>query len=439
MMFRMHRRRSLLAGLAAVALAVGLWAGWPRRIGSPTPASATARIVTVKVERRELTSTLQLTASYTFKTPIEVVAPPGPTDDPSRQLVTRAPGPVGTTVSAGSALAEINYRPLMLLSGHLPLYRDLRPGAVGEDVSNLQDGLREMGLPTPSSEAGLFGPATQQVVADVYRLAGYEPDYTGGTATATMAVIDAADNAADAARSALDAAASRGEDTTGLKAEYRQRLATSDQVRNSEGVMVVASRIVTIPTGQLTIGSNTATTGKLVEPGNVLAGLTESGPLLSARLTASQARELVDGATVSVAGANGDCQLEAPVEAPVPAAEEGPDAADQPDDATGSTEPPARSDTHDLIVQVSCEPAPTLDLVGTEAVVTVSSIVAGPDSLVVPATALVYEADGSVSVETSDQSGRRRVAVEIVAEADGFVALGPTERLHEGTSVLVGD
>ena len=95
--------------------------------------------------------------------------------------------------------------------------------------------------------------------------------------------------------------------------------------------------------------------------------------------------------------------------------------------------------THDLIVQVSCEPAPTLDLVGTEAVVTVSSIVAGPDSLVVPATALVYEADGSVSVETSDQSGRRRVAVEIVAEADGFVALGPTERLHEGTSVLVGD
>src|SRR5207244_81786 len=64
--------------------------------------------------------------------------------------------------------------PVLVLQGAQPAYRDLGPGAAGEDVRQLQAALARLGF-DPGALNGVYGASTAGAVAAWYRSAGWTP------------------------------------------------------------------------------------------------------------------------------------------------------------------------------------------------------------------------------------------------------------------------
>ena len=71
-------------------------------------------------------------------------------------------------------------RPLLVLQGEVPAYRDLTPGISGKDVLQLEQGLKRLGFDCGVID-GTYDEQTGSAVADWYKSLGYEP--FGPTAT----------------------------------------------------------------------------------------------------------------------------------------------------------------------------------------------------------------------------------------------------------------
>ena len=119
-------------------------------------------------------------------------------------------------------VVEVAGRPVFLIAGQLPIYRDLKPGSTGDDVTQLQDVLTRLGY-EPGEHDGLFGPGTKTAVEAWYRAAGYEPALTSADAAAQLAtaqgVIDDAKATLTAAQVALMKAAAGPTDVEQLEAQ----------------------------------------------------------------------------------------------------------------------------------------------------------------------------------------------------------------------------
>ena len=88
----------------------------------------------------------------------------------------------------GEVVLEVSGRPVFVLSGAIPMYRDIAPGAEGPDVTQLQEALARVGHPPGTS--GVFDRATQKALASVYGEAGYRPVRPGpGQTTAPISEI----------------------------------------------------------------------------------------------------------------------------------------------------------------------------------------------------------------------------------------------------------
>lgn len=68
-------------------------------------------------------------------------------------------GKTGDTIRPCSSPLAVNDRPIVVLAGSVPLFRDLAPGAQGSDVAQLQKGLRGCGRRITDS-TGVLGPST---------------------------------------------------------------------------------------------------------------------------------------------------------------------------------------------------------------------------------------------------------------------------------------
>jgi hypothetical protein len=90
-------------------------------------------------------------------------------------LVSRLPVGTGTTLAPGQLIVEVSGRPVFVLPGALPSYRDLTEGARGDDVAQLQAALVELGHGTGDDRPGAFGPGTTEALAAFYAGIGYEP------------------------------------------------------------------------------------------------------------------------------------------------------------------------------------------------------------------------------------------------------------------------
>ncbi|MFI8102212.1 peptidoglycan-binding protein [Streptomyces sp. NPDC086023] len=165
-------------------------------------------VLTAEVERRVLAETVVMRGTVVAGQSVPV-APQGE----GRPVVTRLPFAAGAPVTAGRVVAEVSGRPVVALRGALPVYRDLRPGATGDDVAQLQDALRELGHATGRDPRGHFGPGTKTALAALYRALGYPPlpaapDGADRVRTARTAVREATWALEDAEAAA--AAAKRG-------------------------------------------------------------------------------------------------------------------------------------------------------------------------------------------------------------------------------------
>ena len=90
-----------------------------------------------------------------------------------RQIVTRLPDD-GTALSEGDVALTVSGRPVFLLEGSEPSYRDLGPGIVGEDVRQLEQALERLGF-DPGPADGVYDAGTEAAVAELYGAASYEP------------------------------------------------------------------------------------------------------------------------------------------------------------------------------------------------------------------------------------------------------------------------
>ncbi|MCB5169050.1 peptidoglycan-binding protein [Streptomyces bambusae] len=153
-------------GLLATALVKS-----PAQLAAEAAAPAQGALLAT-VERRVLAETVVLRGLVVADQSVSVAAPqPGG----GVAVVTRLPVKAGDGVRAGRVLAEVSGRPVFALRGALPAYRDLRPGAVGADVAQLQRALRELGHSTAPDRSGVFGSGTKSALASLYRSLGYPP------------------------------------------------------------------------------------------------------------------------------------------------------------------------------------------------------------------------------------------------------------------------
>lgn len=184
-MKRLSSRRQLgaLIGVVVLVGAGGWFAG--TQVRSPADAAAAHSVpkagpVTVRVQQQSLTATVVATGSVEFSSPeplslagpVGTGASGGTAGEGAEQRVTKAPV-AGTKVKEGDVLMTVNGRPVLALSGSVPMYRALGPGASGDDVKQLQKAMRRLGF-EPGAVNGTFGQGTAAAVTDWYRSKGYQ-------------------------------------------------------------------------------------------------------------------------------------------------------------------------------------------------------------------------------------------------------------------------
>jgi peptidoglycan hydrolase-like protein with peptidoglycan-binding domain len=135
---RRWRRRLRWPAIGAVVIAVGtsgwLWAGNTSTGAAPTAAGPVA---TATVERATMVATRSWDGRLDYGAPFRVTSPIAGT-------ITRL-AEQGAQIKRGEELFRIDERPVILLYGDVPMYRNLGPDAAGADVRQLEANLAKLG------------------------------------------------------------------------------------------------------------------------------------------------------------------------------------------------------------------------------------------------------------------------------------------------------
>lgn len=169
-------RNQMVAGALALVVAAGA-IGWAvgANITSPAEAAANAApptpsLITVAVDQRLLSADIVARGSIDFDDPVGLSLSGTVGETGAPQIVTMVPEEGSELLEGGVAL-EVAGRPVILLQGELPVYRDLRPGSSGDDVLQLEEALVRLGL--MSSADDKWDNATGAAVQALYARAGY--------------------------------------------------------------------------------------------------------------------------------------------------------------------------------------------------------------------------------------------------------------------------
>jgi hypothetical protein len=191
--------------VGSVLLAGGGWAA-ARQIKSPAQVAADTAApkpseITAAVTRQTLSSEVitRGTVRYGLPTPVSLPVSSlksGGSAGPPTPIVGRLPKP-GARLRERSVVMTISGRPMIVLQGDTPMYRDLGPGMQGADVRQLERALSRAGLNAGAVD-GRYDGATAAAVARLYRMVGSTP------LGITDAQFDRFDLAAAAVSSAAD-------------------------------------------------------------------------------------------------------------------------------------------------------------------------------------------------------------------------------------------
>ncbi|MFG2291837.1 peptidoglycan-binding protein [Streptomyces sp. NPDC048603] len=474
---RIRRRWLALIAVGAVAL-TGAGFGASLLIKSPAQAAADSRppapsVITTPVEYRALASSMVLRGTVVAGQSVEIT--PGGTADGGSPTVSKLPLKAGDEVRAGRLLVEISGRPVIALQGTVPLYRDLKPGAQGSDVGQLQDALQRLGHSTSPDNRGRFGEGTKSAVAKLYDAAGYEPIPVGGTegsaaVTTAEAQVTSAERALDDAKDALKSAEAGSGTGTGSNKTTGSTTGTSgkadgsgrdlqplrkavnrareDLVTAREGL--VAARAAAgpmVPSGEVTflesfparVQDLPARLGAKVQ-GAVMT--VAAGPLVvhayvpdhqKGLITAGRKAELLSEANGATAAAS---VRSIATTRTTPRTDGGAQAGQPPGGQVGGQ---ADADGY-LMVLAPARPLEA-EWTGQNVRLTVLAATTGGKVLVVPVTAVSAGADGSTAVTVLEDDGRqRRVRVKPGTTGDGHVEVTPLDggALREGVRVVTG-
>ena len=170
----------LLGGvIAAVVLAAGLGWFFGSQIQSPAEAAAEAEPpeasnITVQVVSEVLSADVITRGDIVYDEPVSVALSGSFAETPEKLVVTQAVE-VNSELAEGAVAVEVVGRPVFLLTGEIPMYRDLRPGATGDDVLQVEHALARMGFFAGVPD-NLWDQETSAAVAAWYETAGYRPN-----------------------------------------------------------------------------------------------------------------------------------------------------------------------------------------------------------------------------------------------------------------------
>ena len=232
----------LVLGLMVLSAAIG-WVAASRII---SPAEAAARTapptpspILVPVEERVLTSDIVTRGTARFGLPQSISIIPSALK-PQIGIISTLPLR-NAQLKEGDLALSASGRPVFILQGDVPAYRDLVPGNSGEDVRQLERALKRLGF-DPGVVDKTYDEQTSAAVAAWYDSAGWEPfgptpDQLASIRTleeqlalennkkaaANDAVI-AANLAIQAARTNADAANTAASAAVGIKTRANQRV-----------------------------------------------------------------------------------------------------------------------------------------------------------------------------------------------------------------------
>ncbi|MFC9298198.1 peptidoglycan-binding protein [Streptomyces sp. NPDC057011] len=470
----------VLVAVNAVLLA-GLGVGASMVIKSPAQAAADAKapqadVLTAPVERRVLKETVVLRGLVSAGQSVEVTPTAVVGEGAGSPVVTKLRAKAGGAVTEGQVLLEVSGRPVFALKGALPAYRDLKPGAKGEDVAQLQKALQNLGHRTGADASGTFGAGTKAALSSFYGSIGYEPLPAQGDPGAVKAAQDAvtgAERALEDARQgwAMAMAQSRGGTATGepspgptgntTKPEESQPPADKEHASTAGLQKAVQRAEEDLAEARRTLGAVQAASGPMLPSGEVvfLQGFparvdsvtTRVGAQVSGKALTVSAGEVVvhaylqehqkglvrTGQQVEILSESLGTTVKATVRSVADTKETGRSpAADGDKDAHAAA---TGKEGYLLVVEASGH----LDaqMVGQDVRLTIEAASTNGTALVVPVTAITSGADGKTAVTVLEETGaQRRVHVRTGTQGDGYVEVIPVSgmRLAEGEEVVTG-
>ena len=190
----MQKRKSAAIFLAVVVLSAA--GGWflGQQITSPAEIAARSAApeptpIFATVETRVLATNVVTRGTGRYGTPRDLgLVPSILTTD--QKVVTFVPD-LGHEATEGDILLTASGRPLIIIEGSSPAYRDLGPGLVGQDVTQLEAALERLGH-SPGPVDGVYDAETEAAVRRLYDSIGYAP------AVVTSSQLDELTSAASA-------------------------------------------------------------------------------------------------------------------------------------------------------------------------------------------------------------------------------------------------
>ncbi|MFJ8229247.1 peptidoglycan-binding protein [Streptomyces sp. NPDC094448] len=459
-----RRSRRALMGVVATATlfsAAGVGAGmW---IKSPAQRAADAAapeesVLTRPVEKRVLTSDVVTRGRVVAGQTVTIAPQAGPGAEGGAPVVSRLPKKAGEAIRPGEVLVEISGRPVFALEGRVPAYRDLKPGARGQDVRQLQTALRKLGFATGSDERDVFGAGTKKALRDFYASIGYEPspatDDDGAAAEAAAATALTASRAVEDAQTALSDAyyalgkipegTDRTEAANAVKAarrtleraidDRRTARAALAEARAADGPKLPASEVVYLNGFPARVDSVGARVGSPV--GDSVMTVSAGALVVHAYVNALQVKLLKDGRPAEIYAEldrkKTAARLVSVATTPTTARrDEGGEEQQQ--------QQPAGGEGYLVVLHPGTPLAANLS--GQDVRVTVQAASTGAAELVVPVTAVTAGRQGTLHVTVVAPEGRqRRVGVRELAGGGGYVAVAPLEAgaLNPGDQVVTG-
>ncbi|MCE7986404.1 MAG: peptidoglycan-binding protein [Caldilinea sp. CFX5] len=241
------RKKRLLSLFSVLALVILVSAGsWIAGSQIQSPAEIAARTapptpspILFPIEERTLSTVIITRGTARFGASQAISLVPS-TIKGEVGVVTTLPAR-GDQLTEGASILTVSGRPLFILQGDVPTFRDLGPGVVGEDVQQLEAALQRLGF-DPGPADSRYDEQTEAAVTAWYQAAGWEPFGPTEEQLAHLQTLeqefavaqnelDAADDAVTAARLTIDAAAANTDSAIQTaKREVAVKTALRDQI-----------------------------------------------------------------------------------------------------------------------------------------------------------------------------------------------------------------
>lgn len=385
-MMMTHRKTALIFVAALVVASVGGWllgsrVTSPAEIAARTAAPQPSPIL-VPTETRVLATNVVTRGTGRFGAPREVGLVKSLVKGEIR-VVTQLPR-LGHQVNEGDVLLTASGRPVIVLGGDQPSFRDLGPGMAGPDVDQLEAALLRLGY-EPGTVGAAYDSETEQAVRSLYAGAGFEP-----------------------------AVASNGQ----ISEIFASGAEVIPGSIPSAGVLVPADEIFFVPALPVRVADITVGLGQSIE-----------GPVL----TVTDANVSIDGSL--------PIEQSGLVRIGMPVVIDEPDLGIQTDGIISRIADAPGTDGVDgfhLYFEVTVDDAPP-NLVNASVRLTIAVASTSDEVLVVPITALTLAPDGSSQVQVDRDGTLQAVEVRPGLSAQGFVeieAVGAS--LVPGDLVLIG-